>query len=48
MRMTRELISAFVLMIVFYLVLTHFTGAARLVGAIGGNLNTLAKTFQGR
>jgi hypothetical protein len=47
-RLTREFVSAFVLMIVFYLVITHTTGAARLVGALGQNLSTLAKTFQGR
>jgi hypothetical protein len=47
-RVTRELIQAFVLMIVFYLVLTHYTGAGRIVGALGSNLNRLAKTFQGR
>jgi hypothetical protein len=47
-RITREFISAFVLMIVVYLVITHATGAGRLVGALGSNLSTLAKTFQGR
>jgi hypothetical protein len=30
------------------LVITHTTGAARLVGALGSNLGSLAKTFQGR
>lgn len=48
MKVTREITGAFVLMIVFYLVLAHYTGAARIVGALGSNLNTLAKTFQGR
>lgn len=48
MRVTRELISAFVLMIVFYLVITHTTGAARIIGASGSNLVNLAKVFQGR
>jgi len=48
MRMTRELISAFVLMIVFYLVLTHATGAGRVISATGSNLVSLAKVFQGR
>lgn len=46
--LTKQLISAFVLMIVFYLVLTHYTGAGRIVGALGSNLGSLAKTFQGR
>lgn len=48
MRITKEFISAFVLMIVFYLVLTHATGASRIIASIGGNLGSLAKTFQGR
>jgi len=47
-RVTRELVSAFVLMIVVYLVLTKYTGAARIIGATGSNLVNLAKTFQGR
>jgi hypothetical protein len=47
-RITREFVSAFVLLIVVYLVITHTTGAARLVGALGSNLGSLAKTFQGR
>lgn len=45
---TKQFISAFVLMIVFYLVLTHSTGAGRVIGAMGSNLSQLAKTFQGR
>ncbi len=48
MRITKEFIGAFVLMIVFYLVLTHATGASRIIGAMGQNLSQLAKTFQGR
>lgn len=48
MKVTRELISAFVLMIVIFLVLTQATGAARVIGAMGSNLSILAKTFQGR
>lgn len=48
MRVTRELISAFVLMILAFLVLTHSTGANRIIGAMGGNLVRLARTFQGR
>jgi hypothetical protein len=48
MRVTREFISAFVLMIVVFLVLTHATGTARVIGALGSNLGHLAKTFQGR
>lgn len=48
MKLTREFISAFVLMIVVYLVITHTTGAARLVSSVGSNVGDLAKTFQGR
>lgn len=48
MRLTREFISAFVLMIVAYLVLTHYTGTARIIGALGANISELAQTFQGR
>lgn len=45
---TKEFIAAFVLMIVVFLVLTHSTGTARVIGAMGSNLSRLAKTFQGR
>lgn len=48
MRAAQPLIKAFVIMIVAFLVLTHATGTGRVIGAIGGNLAQLAKTFQGR
>lgn len=48
MRVTKEFIGAFVLMIVVFLVLTHATGTARIIGATGSNLVRLARTFQGR
>jgi hypothetical protein len=48
MRVTKELVSAFVLMILAFLVLTHSTGAGRVIGALGSNTVQLAKVFQGR
>jgi ABC-type xylose transport system permease subunit len=48
MKGVKPLVSAFVLMIVFYLVLTQATGTGRIIGALGSNLSLLAKTFQGR
>lgn len=47
-RINNQFVIAFVLMILFYLVLTHATGASRIIASIGGNLGSLAKTFQGR
>lgn len=41
-------LGAFVFMIALFLVITHATGAARVVGATGSNLVNLARTFQGR
>lgn len=48
MRAVSPLVKAFVLMILAFLVLTHATGTGRIIGALGSNLSTLAKTFQGR
>jgi hypothetical protein len=48
MRLTRELVSAFVVLIIAYLVLIHYTGFAKDIGSIGENAGSLAKTFQGR
>lgn len=48
MRLARELISAFIVLIVAYLLLVHYTGFAADIGAIGSNTASLAKTFQGR
>lgn len=48
MRLARELISAFIILIVAYLVLVHFTGFAKDVGALGAAVGSTAKTFQGR
>lgn len=45
---TKEFISAFVLLILAFLILTKATGAARVIGALGSNTVKLAKTFQGR
>lgn len=48
MRLARELVSVFVVLILAYLVLIHFTGFTHDVGAIGSSADQLAKTFQGR
>lgn len=48
MRLARELIGAFVLLVFAYLVLVNFTGFAKDIGAIGSSATGLAKTFQGR
>lgn len=48
MRLARELISAFVLLILAYLVLARYTGFSKDISAIGENAGSLAKTFQGR
>ncbi len=48
MRITRELVSAFVVLIIAYLVLLHYTGFASDIGSIGKSTGELAKTFQGR
>lgn len=48
MRLARELISAFVLLVVAYLVLLHSSNFAQDIGQIGNSAGGLAKTFQGR
>lgn len=48
MRLARELIGAFVLLIVAYLVLVNYTGFAKDIGSLGSSAAGLAKTFQGR
>jgi len=48
MRLARELLSAFVVLIIAYLVLINYTGFAKDIGAIGTSAAGLAKTFQGR
>lgn len=45
---TKEFISMTILLVIVFLVLTHFTGFSRDVGAIGSNWARLVKTFQGR
>jgi hypothetical protein len=44
----RELLSAFVLLTVLYLVLIHRTGFARDVGALGSFTTGVWRTAQGR
>lgn len=48
MRLAREIITMFIVLIVAYLVLVHYTGFAQDIGAIGNSAGSLAKTFQGR
>lgn len=45
---TKELISMTIILILVFLVLTHFTGFSRDVGALGANWAHIIKTFQGR
>lgn len=45
---TKELISMTIILVVIFLLLTHFTGFSRDVGAVGSNWAHLVKTFQGR
>lgn len=45
---TKEFISMTILLVIVFLVLTHFTGFSRDVGALGSNWANLVKTFQGR
>ena len=45
---TKEFISMTILLVIVFLVLTHFTGFSRDVGALGSNWAHLVKTFQGR
>lgn len=48
MRLARELISMFVILIVAYLVLINYTGFTKDIGSIGESASKLATTFQGR
>jgi hypothetical protein len=48
MRLAREILSVFVVLILAYLVLLHSTGFASDIGALGSFATTTAKTFQGR
>ena len=48
MRIAREVLSVFVVLILAYLVLVNYTGFSKDIGAIGSNGVALAKTFQGR
>jgi hypothetical protein len=45
---TKELVGMTVLLVLVFLVLTHFTGFSRDVGALGSNWAAIIKTFQGR
>jgi hypothetical protein len=47
-RIAREIISVFVILIIAYLVLIHSTGFAADIGSLGSAGASLAKTFQGR
>ena len=44
----RELLGAFVVLTAAYLVLIHYTGFARDVGAAGSAIGTIWRTAQGR
>lgn len=46
--LTREFLTIWGGLIVAFLVLEHYTGFSKDVGAIGSNLNTVSKTLQGR
>lgn len=48
MRLARELLSVFVVLILAYLVLLHFTGFSQDIGALSNFTTSAAKTFQGR
>jgi len=45
---TRELLSAFIVLTLAYLVLINFTGFTKDIGAIGSFSTGLLKTAQGR
>lgn len=45
---TKELISMTVILVLAFLVLTHFTGFAKDVGALGQNYAAAVKVLQGR
>lgn len=48
MRLAREILSVFVVLIIAYLVLVHFTGFSTDIGALGQFTTSAARTFQGR
>lgn len=48
MRLAREILSVFVVLILAYLVLLNYTGFSRDISALTSGGATLAKTFQGR
>lgn len=45
---TKEFISMTIILVIVFLILTHFTGFSRSVGAVGSNYAKVIKTFQGR
>lgn len=45
---TKELISMTIILVLAFLLLTHYTGFSRNVSALGSNWARLVKTFQGR
>lgn len=45
---TKELVGMTILLVLAFLVLTHFTGFARDVGALSSAWVNVTKTFQGR
>jgi hypothetical protein len=45
---TKELVGMTVLLVLAFLVLTHFTGFSRDVGALSSAWVNVTKTFQGR
>jgi hypothetical protein len=45
---TKELVGMTVVLVLAYLVLTHFTGFSRDVGALGSAWVNVTRTFQGR
>lgn len=46
--MTRDLLKLTAILIGAYLILVHFTGFTRSVGAVSGAYNSGVKTLQGR
>lgn len=48
MRLAKELLSAFVLLTLAYLILIHYTGFSRDVSALGTATTAMWKTAQGR
>ncbi|HMD60429.1 MAG TPA: hypothetical protein VKG78_03310 [Opitutaceae bacterium] len=48
MRLAREIITMFLILIGAYLVLVHYTGFAQDIGSVGEAADKLAYTFQGR